>query len=312
MVDAKSTTFAVFCPVKHGTGTLPRVTPERPLVAPVPSEPVSRTFSMAAHEAKDVEKRSTPASPVIYEVVRRFGDEEMSRPASSLWWSGVAAGLSISFSLLAESILALRVPEGSWQPLVIALGFPVGFLMVVLGRQQLFTENTITVVLPLMAERSRENFRKAARVWWIVLAANLCGTLLAALFCTFTPAISPEVRDSMLELGRRAMDKGWVEMLSGGVTAGFLMATMVWLQPGADTAQFLVIAVITYLIGISESAHIVTGSVEAFMLVANGQGDAGGLLLGFGLPVLAGNIVGGTVLFTMISYGQVMKEMHKA
>jgi hypothetical protein len=48
-------------------------------------------------EADDIEERSSPRTPVIYEIVRRLGDEEMDRPISSLWWSGVAAGLSISF-----------------------------------------------------------------------------------------------------------------------------------------------------------------------------------------------------------------------
>jgi formate/nitrite transporter FocA (FNT family) len=261
--------------------------------------------------SREVEERSAPITPVIYEIVRRFGEEEMGRPAVSLWWSGVAAGLSISFSLLAESILALRVPEGSWQPLLVGLGFPIGFLMVVLGRQQLFTENTITMVLPVMASPTAVQFRKLARVWSIVLAANLVGTLLAAIFCSFTPAISGEVRDSMLELSRHALDKGWVEMMFRGITAGFLMAAMVWLMPSADTAQFHVVAVMTYLIGISDSVHIVTGSVQAFMLLANGQGDGGALFAGFALPVLAGNIIGGTALFAVISYAQVMKEIAK-
>ena len=262
-------------------------------------------------EAREIEQRSAPPTPVIYEVVRRIGEEEMSRPAVSLWWSGVAAGLSISFSLLAESILRLRVPDGGWQPLVVGLGFPVGFLMVVLGRQQLFTENTITMVLPVMAAPTGTNFHKLGRVWSIVLAANLFGTLLAALFCTFTPAISEDVRNTMLEISRHALDRGWVEMVFRGITAGFLMAAMVWLMPGADAAQFHVVAVITYLIGISDSVHIVTGSVQAFMLLAGGQGEPGTLFLGFALPVLAGNIIGGTALFALISYAQVMKEIPK-
>lgn len=265
----------------------------------------------SASAAKEIEERSAPITPIIYEVVRRFGEEEMSRPAVSLWWSGVAAGLSISFSLLAESVLRLRVPEGAWQPLLVSLGFPVGFLMVVLGRQQLFTENTITMVLPVIAEPSSVNFRRLARVWSIVLAANLFGTLLAALFCTFTPAVSDDVRASMLDLSRHALDKDWVEMVFRGITAGFLMAAMVWLMPGADTMHFHVVFVLTYLIGIADAVHIVTGSVQAFMLLASGEGHAGALLFGFGLPVLAGNIIGGTALFAVISYAQVMKEIER-
>jgi hypothetical protein len=87
-------------------------------------------------------------APLIYEIVRRMGEEEMERPITSLWWSGVAAGLSISFSLLAQAILQAHLPDSSWRPPLTSLGYPVGFLIVVLGRQQLFTENTITPVPP--------------------------------------------------------------------------------------------------------------------------------------------------------------------
>lgn len=91
-------------------------------------------------EADDVEEMSSPRTPVIYEVVRRLGDEEMDRPITSLWWSGVAAGLSISFSLLAEAVLQSYLPESSWRVLITSLGYCVGFVMAVLSRQQLFTE----------------------------------------------------------------------------------------------------------------------------------------------------------------------------
>jgi formate-nitrite transporter family protein len=260
-------------------------------------------------EADRVEERATPPTPVIYDVVRRYGEEEMSRPTTSLWWSGLAAGLSMSFSLLAEAILRLHLPEANWTHLLVALGYPVGFVMVVLSRQQLFTENTITVVLPLMAEPSGHNLARGLRLWCIVLLANLAGTLFAALFCTFAPVISPEVRAAMLALGAEAMKYGWLEMAFRGVTAGFLMAAMVWLIPAADTAQFFVIALITYVIGVGDFPHIVAGSVESFLLVANGQLGIGQMLGAFTLPVLLGNIVGGTALFAVLSYAQVMKEI---
>ena len=101
---------------------------------------------ISEQEVRDVEDMSAPRTPVIYEVVRRLGEDEMARPATSLWWSGVAAGLSISFSLLAQAILQAHLPDAPWRPLVSSFGYCVGFLMVVLGSQQLFTESTITVV----------------------------------------------------------------------------------------------------------------------------------------------------------------------
>ncbi|HEX2650392.1 MAG TPA: formate/nitrite transporter family protein [Burkholderiales bacterium] len=261
------------------------------------------------HKADRVEERSTPPTPVIYEIVRRYGEEEMARPAVSLWWSGLAAGLSMSFSLLAQAILWMRLPEAEWRPLLAALGYPVGFIMVVLARQQLFTENTITVVLPVMRDLSGQNLLRAGRMWAIVLGANLVGTLVAALLCAYTPIITEELREAMLEISRESVHKELVAMALSGVTAGFLMAAMVWLIPSAEGSQFFVILAMTYLIGIAGAAHIVAGSVETFLLVARNELGIGAMLGQFTLPVLLGNIVGGTVLFALLSYAQVMKEL---
>jgi len=267
------------------------------------------TGGVSEHEIEDVEDRSSPRTPVIYEIVRRLGEEEMARPAMSLWWSGVAAGLSISFSLLAQAIFETHLPDAAWRPLVSSFGYSLGFLMAVLSRQQLFTETTITAVLPVMAEFSFGNLARMGRMWGIVLLANLAGTLFAAAFCTFAPVISPDLRASMLEISRHAVETGWIEMFFLAIAAGFLMAAMVWLLPSADGAQFHVITVMTWLIAVGGFTHIVAGSMEAFLLMVNGQLGVGPMMLNFVAPVLAGNIVGGTVLFAVLSYAQVMKEI---
>lgn len=261
-------------------------------------------------EAERIAARSTPRTPVIYETVRNHGEEEMARPAVSLWWSGVAAGLSIAFSLLAEAVLRLHLPETPWRPLVTSLGYPVGFLIVVLGRQQLFTENTITAVLPAMAEPTLANLGGLARLWGIVFLANMTGTALAAAFCAFAPALSPAQLGAMLEISRHSLAHGWLEMFFLGIPAGFLIAAMVWLLPSAgESIQFYVVGLMTYLVGVGGFAHIVAGSVEAFLLLWRGELAIGALLGGFTLPVLLGNILGGTVLFALISYAQVMSEL---
>ncbi len=260
-------------------------------------------------EIEDIEERSNPRTPVIYEIVRRYGEEEMARPIVSLWWSGVAAGLSISFSLLAQAILQTHLPDAAWRPLVTSFGYCVGFLMVVLSRQQLFTENTVTAVLPVMAEFTLANLASLARMWGVVLVANFVGTFIASLFCNFTPVLDPQLREGMIDISRLLLGHGWVEMFFKGISAGFIIAAMVWLLPSADAAQFHVVIVMTYLIAAGRFAHIVAGSVEAFLLCLNGEMAWLQMLGDFIVPVLLGNIIGGTILFALISYAQVMKEM---
>lgn len=260
-------------------------------------------------EIEAIEHQSSPATPIIYEIVRRMGDEEMARPAISLWWSGIAAGMSISFSLLAQAILLTHLPDSDWRHLVVSLGYPVGFLMVVLSRQQLFTENTLTAVLPVMAEFSRGGLVQLLRLWGIVLLANLLGTLIAAAFCTFTPVLTPELREGMVEISREITRHSWAATFFHAISAGFLMAAMVWLMPGATNTQFHIIVVITYLIAAGGFVHVVAGGMEAFMLLLSGEIGLPFMLGEFFLPVLIGNIVGGTALFGLIAYAQVMKEI---
>jgi formate/nitrite transporter FocA (FNT family) len=273
------------------------------------SDGIKENSEITEREVEDIEERSSPRTPIIYEIVRRHGEEEMSRPIVSLWWSGVAAGLSISFSLLAEAILYTRLPDTTWRPLVADLGYSVGFIMVVMARQQLFTETTVTAVLPVMAEFTSRNLGRLARMWAVVLVANFAGTFFAALFCNYTPVLTPELRNGMLELARQITGHGFIEMFFRAIAAGFLIASMVWLIPSAEAAQFYVIVLMTYLIAVGGFMHIVAGSVEAFLLVLNGDIPWSAMLIDFALPVLAGNIVGGTALFALIAYAQVMQEI---
>jgi formate/nitrite transporter FocA (FNT family) len=264
---------------------------------------------ISEQEVRDVEEMAAPRTPVIYEVVRRHGEEEIKRPATSLWWSGVAAGLSISFSLLAQAILETHLPDTAWRPLVSSFGYCVGFLMVVLGRQQLFTESTITIVLPVFADLSAKNLWRMGRLWAIVLVANFTGTMLAAIFCTYTPALPAELLHGMQNISRDLLGLGWWRMAFRGVSSGFLIAAMVWMIPSAESAKFVVITLMTYLIAIGGFTHIVAGSMEANMLVLHGDWEWWRMLGQFFVPVLLGNMVGGTALFALISYAQVMKEI---
>src|SRR3954470_18860042 len=101
-------------------------------------------------EEKEAEQKSAPSAHVIYEAIRIEGRHELERQSSSLAWSGLAAGLSMGFSFVTQALLEHHLPDTPWRPLIASFGYSLGFLIVILGRQQLFTENTLTVILPLL------------------------------------------------------------------------------------------------------------------------------------------------------------------
>src|SRR5262249_26685008 len=153
------------------------------------------------------------------------------------------------------------------------------------------------------------NLLRLCRMWGIVLAANMVGTFAAALLCSYAPVLAPELKDAMLAVSGHVLNHTWFEMVFRGVSAGFLTAAMVWLLPGSESAQFHVITLMTYLIAAGGFMHIVAGSVEAFLLVLNGDMTWWGMAGGFFVPVLIGNVIGGTALFALIAYAQVMQEI---
>src|SRR5579872_5676455 len=117
--------------------------------------------AMTERQEEEAESRTSVTALVVHEAIRKDGDEELQRPMSALAWSGLAAGMSMGFSFLAEGLFRSHLPDAPWRPLLVNLGYPVGFLIVVIGRQQLFTENTLTAIIPLLARR---NFSTLASV----------------------------------------------------------------------------------------------------------------------------------------------------
>lgn len=258
-------------------------------------------------EKADIKERRRPRAVVLHETVLLEGTDELKRSSSALAWSGLAAGLSMGFSLVTEGLLLARLPDAPWAPLVTKLGYTVGFLIVILGRQQLFTENTITVVLPLLRRRNLATFLQVARVWAVILAANMAGALLFAWTIGNTGIFGPKIHEAFSQIGASAMATGgFFDTLLRGIFAGWLIALLVWLLPAAETARVSVIIIITYAVAIGEFTHIIAGSVEALYAVVTGGATPGRYLSGYMIPTLLGNIVGGVSLVAALNHAQVV------
>ncbi len=263
----------------------------------------------AENEEESVRDALSLAPKLVYEVIRREGEEEMERPKRSLIWSGIAAGVMISMSVLGEAILRTYLPDTPSRYLIENLGYSLGFLAVIMGRMQLFTENTITTVLPVMVSRSFHTFGCMLRLWGIVLGANVVGAFAAASLFVFTTAISPEVMVAVMELSHHATGMGANQAFWRAIPAGVIVALIVWMLPQADSSKFFLILTFTWLIAAGDFTHIVAGSVEMAVLMLEGDLGFDGAMRGFFLPVLTGNIIGGTVIFALMAWGQVRDEL---
>lgn len=262
---------------------------------------------MSADNAKkkdEAEERSAPEGAVVYEAIRQEGESELERTTSALAWSGLAAGLSMGFSLVGKAVLKHHLPDAEWAPLLTNFGYAFGFLIVILGRQQLYTENTLTVILPFLMEKKLSVLANIARLWTVVLIANLLGAFAFAMVMARTVAVSPGVRESMRHLGEEAMHPDFATLLLRGIFAGWLIALMVWLLPFAEQLRVVVIILITYLVGIGHFPHIIAGAADVFFLVGDGATTIGAVLGHFILPTLIGNTIGGVMLVALLGHLQ--------
>jgi formate/nitrite transporter FocA (FNT family) len=264
---------------------------------------------MSEDDKQAVTDQSSGSAKVVHEVVRLQGDEELGRPVQSLVFSGFAAGVAISASLLTEAFLRMRLPRVEWTELVVSLGYTVGFVIVILGKLQLFTESTVTAVLPLATHPTLRNLCRLLRLWTIVFAANMAGTCLVALLLAKQIIVGPEQLAAAADVSMGILKKGPEATLFAAMPAGFLIASIAWILPSARGSAMWVIMLITYVIALGEFSHVVAGSAEAWLLMLTGQTSFAGAVGGFILPSLAGNLIGGTGLFAVLAHGQVRHEI---
>jgi formate/nitrite transporter FocA (FNT family) len=260
-------------------------------------------------EKAEAEERSSPGGHILYLAIHSEGEHELERTNSALAWSGLAAGLSMGFSLLSEGLLRSHLPDAPWRPLVTKFAYSVGFLIVILGRQQLFTENTLTVILPLLRKKSLEVVANVSRLWGIVLGANLAGAFVFAWVLGNTNAVGPEIRLAIAEIAREAYRADPGTVFLRGIFAGWLIALMVWLLPFAEAGRVWVILIITYVVGLGQFSHIIAGSVDALYLVGTGEKSFGTYLFQYMLPTLLGNIIGGVSLVAAFAHAQFISRV---
>lgn len=259
-------------------------------------------------DKRNVETRLSARA--IYQAVRYEGEQEMARPLGSLWWSGVAAGIALASSVVVKGLLYMALPATPWRALIADFGYCVGFVLVVLGRMQLFTENTITVVLPLMAKPSWRALYWTLRLWSVVFIANMVGTFIAAVFVNLSGFDAPQQLQAFNEIAAQGvLGSNWIGNMLRAVPAGFFVAALVWMLPNARGFELWVIILLTYLIPLGGFAHVVVGSMEVWLLMLAGHLSVIDGLRGFIAPVLIGNVLGGTVLFSLLAHGQVRREI---
>ena len=280
-----------------------------PVDAGASFSPAEKLDNLSPKQRHQVDAQSRPNAALIHETIRAEGESELERTWWALGFSGLAAGLSIGFSMVLQGELHALLPEGAAVKTIAPFGYTAGFVIVVLGRQQLFTENTLTPILPLLHNHDWPTARKVLALWIIVLAANAIGAFLFAAAIIHGHAFGPSVTAAFSADARHLVDGSFGITFVRAILAGWLIALMVWLLPAAESMRLLVIVFITYIIGVCSFPHVIAGMVDVAFLLQTGEASVRDFFIGFFIPTLLGNVVGGVALVAVLNYGQVVPEI---
>lgn len=241
------------------------------------------------------------SSDEIFERILASADEEIAADKKRLFFSGLTAGFAIVLTFLGHSVGMAAFPDNR---ILGAVLYPIGFLYIILGHYQLYTENTLPPVALVLARLA--SFPLLLRVWVVVLFANVVGAGLGAYLLANSHVLSPEAMQAGAEFARTGLEHGWWTVFNRALFAGWLVAGVVWLDHAArDTvSRFFIIYTIFYLISAAHLYHVITAAAEAFFFLLVSESAGLAIFYEFWLPVMLGNTVGGVFLFTLVNYAQ--------
>ncbi|MCU1287308.1 MAG: Formate/nitrite family of transporter [Acidobacteriales bacterium] len=240
----------------------------------------------------------------IFDAAASAAKDELSRTSSALAISGLAGGVTMGLTGLGVAVARAHLGSGEWQQFASMLLYPIGFISVIIGRAQLFTENTLyPVILVLESPRHLANM---LRLWGLVFSSNIVGALLFALIAAKTAALEPSIRQSLFDLGTTAAHATTSHIFWSGVIGGWIIALVAWIVTASHwtIGQVVVIYLLTFLVGAGHFAHCIAGSGEIIAAVFGGQVSLSNYLSWLSLATV-GNIAGGVFIVSLLNWGQV-------
>lgn len=226
---------------------------------------------------------------------------EIGSTKREFFFSGLTAGFAIVLTFIGHAVGAAHFPGN---PFAAGILYPVGFMYIILGRYELFTENTLPPVKLVLTRLA--SLPLLLRMWTVVLAANILGAVAGSYVLAHTHVLEASAMHAGAGFAAKGLEAAWWDVFWKAVFAGWLVAGVVWLGTAArDTiSRVLVVYVAFYTIAVTELRHVVTAASEAAFLVFFTGADAVAVAVDFWLPVLLGNVFGGVVVVALGAYAQ--------
>lgn len=252
--------------------------------------------------------RPKEVSQILEEQIEA-GLKEFNRSNFGLFISSFAAGLEIGFSVLfMGTIFTLFNDQVSGEMLSVglALCYPVGFIFVIIGRSELFTEHTALAILPVLNKSVR--LKDLLTLWGLVYSGNLIGGYLFSLMIVHIgPAVGFVERSAFAWIAHELTNHDWHVIFLSALLAGWMMGLLGWLVTSSQEtiSRIIVIILVTFIIGLTGLHHCIVGSIEVFSGLITTNKISFINYLEFQFWASVGNASGGAVFVAILKYSHV-------
>lgn len=270
------------------------------------------TLDEPGYDEEQEPKQPSPLgqeAPEVVDDASKIGAKRLKRPVIGDAITAFTGGMSVAFGAVAMVVAASSVDGSIDSPSTAlflgALAFPVGFIILLVGKTELFTENFLLPVAAVL--KGRGDLRQLGSLWLVTLAFNLLGALLFAILISRDQVLSPGPAEEMIALATHTIEyEIWTAFIKA-LFAGWLMTTLTWLLVAAVGfgPRMAVIWVIGTLIVLGQFNHVIISAVEIFIAMFLGADiTIGDWFTRNFVPALVGNIIGGLVFETLLQYTQ--------
>lgn len=234
---------------------------------------------------------------------------EHNRSNQDLFLSAISAGLEVGFSVFLMAVifsLFNGVIHPSKLQVLIALAYPLGFIFVVIGRSELFTEHTTLAVIPVLNRNA--TIKSLLVLWGIVYAGNLLGGYAFGYILSVLPErLNAVDNGAFFSLAQKLIHHPWHIIAGSGILAGWLMGLLSWLVTSSQEtiSRIVIIALITSVIGIGGLHHSIVGSIEVFTATITSPEIGWQHYIHVQTWATLGNIIGGVVFVAFIKYSHI-------
>lgn len=242
----------------------------------------------------------------IFAAAVKNARDELERSSRALAFSGLTGGLTMGLTGLSVAAVHATIGKGGWSDMASFLFYPIGFIAVIIGRGQLFTENTLYPVILVLDERKRRDLINTARLWFVVYFSNIAGAAAFAALAIRSGALRPDIAAALIDLGKESVSQPGAHVFWSGVIGGWLIALVAWMVTASHwtIGQLAMTWLLTFLVGIAHLAHCIATSGEILSAVVHGEAGFAAYAHWLLLATL-GNIAGGVVIVSLLNYGQV-------